>query len=87
MKTNALLSSPILLDEFPAATLAPIACAAEPKLQCLQKPAPQIRIGMVLAGSDRTVWWEQLAFIILWLCGLLSVVYCLKTVLSLPWPG
>jgi len=87
MKTNALLSSPILVDEFPAETIAPIVGAEEVKIQRRQKPASQIRIGMVLAGNERTIWSEQLAFIILWLCGLFSVGYCLKTILSLPWPG
>ena len=87
MKTNALLSSPILVDEFPAGTIALIVAAEESKIHLRQEPAPQIRIGMVLAANDRTVWLEQMVFLILWLCGLLSVAHCLKTVLSLPWPG
>ena len=82
MKTNALLYSPILVDEFPVGTVALIAGAAALKTQRRPKPAPRIRIGMVLAGSDRTGLWEQRAFIILWLCGLFSVAHCLKTVLS-----
>ncbi len=87
MKTNALLSSPILVDEFPAGTIALIVAAEESKIHRRQEPSPQIRIGMVLAANDRTVWLEQMVFLILWLCGLFSVGYSLKTLLSLPWPG
>ncbi|PYK60574.1 MAG: hypothetical protein DME21_11310 [Verrucomicrobia bacterium] len=51
-----------------------------------QKSAALTRLGMDLI-RDQTGWWEQLVFLALWLCGLFSVGYCLKTVLSLPWPG
>ena len=87
MKTNALLSSPILVDEFPAGTTDLIVGTQGLKNQRRQERAPQIRIGMALIDNDRTVWFERVAFIILWLCGLLSVGYSLKTLLSLPWPG
>ena len=52
-----------------------------------QKSAALIRLGMDVSVRDQTGWWEQLVFVALWLCGLFSVGYCLKTVLSLPWPG
>jgi len=87
MKTNALLSSPISVDEFPAGTIALVVGTQGPKNQRRQERAPQLRIGMALAGNDRTVWLERVAFIILWLCGVFSVGYSLKTLLSLPWPG
>ena len=45
------------------------------------------RLGMDLRVRDQTGSWEQLVFVALWLCGLFSVGYCLKTMLSLPWPG
>ncbi|PYJ99635.1 MAG: hypothetical protein DME23_09110 [Verrucomicrobia bacterium] len=52
-----------------------------------QKSDALIRLGMDVSVRDQTGWWEQLVFVALWLCGLFSVGYCLKTVLSLPWPG
>jgi len=60
--------------------------AAPLKVHRGQTAAAPARIGMDLAERDRTGMWEQLAFIVVWLCGVLSVWYCLKTVLSLPWP-
>ena len=42
------------------------------------------RIGMDLSARERAASWEQLAFIVLWLCGLFSVGYCLQPVLWLP---
>jgi hypothetical protein len=52
-----------------------------------QKSAALSRLRMDLMVRDQTGWWEQMVFIALWLCGLFSVGYCLKTVLSVPWPG
>ena len=48
--------------------------------------AAPARIGMGIADRDSIGLWEQLVFIALGLCGGFSVWYCLKTVLSLPWP-
>ena len=48
--------------------------------------AAPARIGLGMADRDRIGLWEQLVFIALGLCGGFSVWYCLKTVLSLPWP-
>ena len=56
------------------------------KIHRRQANAAPTRIGMDLVGRDRTRLWEQLAFVALWLCGVFSVCYCLKTLLSLPWP-
>ena len=56
------------------------------KIHRSQATAAPSRIGMDLADRDRTRLWEQLAFIAVWLCGVFSVCYCLKTLLSLPWP-
>ena len=60
---------------------------ARVKIHRRQKSAALIRLGMDVSVRDQTGWWEQLVFVALWLCGLFSVGYCLKTVLSLPWPG
>jgi hypothetical protein len=50
------------------------------------KPGTAGRIGLETSGRDQTGWWEQLAFIALWLCSVFSVGYCLRAVLSLSWP-
>ncbi len=57
------------------------------KIQRGEKYAARTRLGMDLTVRDQTGSWEQLVFVALWLCGLFSVGYCLKIVLSLPWPG
>ncbi len=86
MKANAFYSSPNPVNEFALRTVALIAGAAARNVRRKQEARP-LRIGMDLAGWERPGCWEQLAFITLWLCGLFSVGYCVKTVLSLPWPG
>src|SRR5467141_268161 len=57
------------------------------KIHRREKHAARTRLGMDLRLRDQTGWWDQLVLVALWLCGLFSVGYCLKTVLSLPWPG
>ena len=47
--------------------------------------AAPARIGMGMADRDRSAMWEQLAFVAVSFCGVFSVWYCLKAVLSLPW--
>ena len=58
--------------------------AARLKIHRRHTVAASVRIGMDMADRDRTAIWEQLAFIAVSLCGVFSVWYCLKTVLSLP---
>ena len=60
--------------------------AARLQIHRRQTVAATARIGMDAADRDRTAEWEQLAFIASWLCGVFSVGYCLKTLMSLPWP-
>ena len=86
MKANVLYFSPNPVDESALRTVALIAGAAARKVRHREE-ARSLRIGVDPAGSERPAWWEQLAFITLWLCGLFSVGYCVKTVLSLAWPG
>ena len=59
--------------------------AARLQIHRAQTAATPARIGMDLADRDRSGMWEQLAFIIVWLCSAFSVWYCLESVLSLPW--
>ena len=73
-------------DEAAFGTLTVTTVAARLKIHCRQTAAGPARIGMDLAGRDRAGMGEQLAFIAVWLCGVFSVWYCLKTVWSLPWP-
>jgi hypothetical protein len=56
------------------------------KIQRGRKAGAATRLGMELAGGNRAFAWEQSAFIVLWLSGVFGVAYCLKAVLSLPWP-
>ena len=70
-------------DETALGTLTVTTGAARLKIHRRQTAAAPARIGM---DRDRTWTWEQLAFIAVWLCSVYSVWYCLKTVLSLPWP-
>src|SRR2546430_707923 len=84
MKSQTLSCNPIATDEL--ATVTPIAHTARLTSTRGPKAAAPIRIGIDPEGGDRTGRWEQRAFITLWLCGLFSVGYCLKTVLSSPWP-
>jgi len=58
--------------------------AARLKIHPRSAAAPA-RIGIGVADGDPVGTWEQLAFIVLGLCGGFSVWYCLKKVLSLPW--
>ena len=74
-------------DEVARGTIAATARAARLAIHRGQKSAGPIRMGMSLTDRDRTGRWEHWVFVALWLCGLFSVGYCLKTVLSLPWPG
>ena|SRR2546425_270624 len=73
-------------DEAALGTLTVATGAGRLKMHRGQTAAGPARIGMDLADRDRAGMWEQLAFIAVWLCGVFSVWYCLKTVLSLPWP-
>ena len=54
------------------------------KIQRAQKPAGRMGIGLDLVAVKRTWLWEELAFLALWLCGVLGVGYGLKAVLSFP---
>jgi hypothetical protein len=61
-------------------------CVGAARLKiCRRHCAAPVRIGMDLAERDRGGAWEHMAFIAVWLCGVFTVWYCLKTVLSLPW--
>ena len=80
------VSSLIATDEAALGTLTVAPGAARLKIHSGHTAAAPARIGMDLDDRDRTGMWEQLAFIAVWLCGVFSVWYCLKTVLSLPWP-
>jgi hypothetical protein len=60
--------------------------AAQLHIHRSQSAAAPVRIGTDLADRDRRGMWEQLALIAVWLCGVFSVWYCLKTAFSLPWP-
>jgi len=73
-------------DAAALGTLTVVPGAARPKMHRGQTAAGPARIGMDLAGRDRAGMWEELAFVAVWLCGVFSVWYCVKTVLSLPWP-
>ncbi len=73
-------------EEAALGTLTVATGAARLKIHSGQTAAAPARIGMDVDDRDRTGMWEQLAFIAVWLCGVFSVWYCLKTVLSLPWP-
>jgi hypothetical protein len=73
-------------DEVALGTLTVTTGAARLKIHRGRAAAEPTRIGMDLADCDRTGMWEQLAFIAIWLSSVFSVWYCLKTVLSLPWP-
>ena len=49
------------------------------------KTGAAARIGLDLADGQWTGWWEQLVFVVVWLCGVFGVGYCLKTALTLSW--
>ena len=53
----------------------------EPKLP------PRTAIGLEIARSCALQFSERLAFGVLWAGSLFAIGYCLKTVLTLPWPG
>jgi len=72
---------PVALDTHTVSTGA----AACLNLHQGPKTGAPARIGMDLTDGHRTGWWEQLAFVVLWLCGAFSVGYCLKKALTLPW--
>jgi len=74
-------------DEVALGTLTVTAGAARLKIRCGPKTVTRARIGMDLPGRDRSELWEQLVFVALWLSGVLSVGYCLKTALALSWAG
>jgi hypothetical protein len=74
------------MDEAALGTLTVTTGAARLKVHRRQTAAAPARIEMDLADRDRPGMWEELAFIAVWICGVFSVWYCLKTVLSLPWP-
>ena len=74
------------MDEAALGTLTVTTGAARLKIHRRQTAAAPARIGMDLADRDRPGRWEELAFIAVWICGVFSVWYCLKTVLSLTWP-
>ncbi|PYL01649.1 MAG: hypothetical protein DME19_00875 [Verrucomicrobia bacterium] len=76
--------APADTDEVALGTVT--AAAAQLKIHHGQEAVAPTRISMNLARRERTGFWEHLVFIALWLCGLFSVGYCLKTVLWLPWP-
>ena len=69
-------------DEAALGTLTMTPGAARLKIHRGQTAAAPARIGTNLADRDRTGMWEQLCFIAVWLCGVFSVWYCLKTVFS-----
>jgi hypothetical protein len=73
-------------DEAALGTLTLTTGAERLKIHRRHATAAPTRIGMDLADCDQTTMWEQLAFIVVWFCGVFSVCYCLKTLLSLPWP-
>ena len=69
-------------DEAALGTLTVSTGAPRLKIHRGQTAAAPARIGMDLDNRDRTGMWEELAFIAVWLCGVFSVWYCLKTVFS-----
>ena len=76
------VSSFYATDEAAFGTLTVVTRAARLKIHRGQTVAAAARIGLDLDDRDRTGMWEQLAFIAVWLCGVFSVWYCLKTVLA-----
>ena len=74
-------------DEVARGPITATACGAPLTIHRGQKSVGPIRIGVSLTDRDQTGRWEHWVFVALWLCVLFSVGYCLKTVLSLPWPG
>ena len=73
-------------EEAVLGTLTVTAGAARLQIHRRQTVGAPARIGMGLADQDRSATWEQVAFFAVSFCGVFSVWYCLKTVLSLPWP-
>ena len=69
-------------DEAALGTLTVAPGVARLKMHRGQTAAGPTRIGVDLADRDRAGMWEELAFVAVWLCGVFSVWYCLKTVLS-----
>jgi hypothetical protein len=49
--------------------------------------ATRTAIGLEIARSCALPFSERLAFGVLWIGSLFAIGYCLKTVLTLPWPG
>ena len=73
MKRNSLFYLPGALSTIPLRS-----GAVRPKIDRVQQSVARQRIGMDLTTLARTWWWEEAAWIVLWLCGLFGVGYCFR---------
>ena len=69
-------------EETTLGTLTVTPGAAGLRIQRRQTVASPVRVGRDLVDRDQTEVWEQVAFIALWFCGVFSVWYCLRMLLS-----